>query len=218
MRRRVQWWWLGCALGWAATASAAGLVVVSKAPAAVTIDGDLGEWSGSPIRFDHTMLADATNVQDDRDLSGDVYVAYDSRYFYLAAAVTDDRLVMERSSGDLWQTDALEFWLGDQQFGFSLGGKEQRSIYATGWNDVDMRGARFVVVKRANGYNVETALPLAALSQALGQTLQPGARVPFAVGADDADVPGGNREGQEYFPPGYQWKRTDTFATAVLEQ
>ncbi|HET7559120.1 MAG TPA: hypothetical protein VFK80_04085, partial [Limnochordia bacterium] len=101
---------------------------------AITVDGSLAEWQGvTPIKLDATMTADAKDVTDDKDLSAVAYAADYSGTLYLAVDVTDDKIVMERNAdGNLWQSDAVEFWLGGQQFGITVD-KDTHKVAALSW-------------------------------------------------------------------------------------
>lgn len=197
-----------------AGAAAAG-VKVPAGPAA-QVDGDLGEWGGgSATAITSKMVADAPDVKDDKDLSAQVYTRHDAQNLYVAVNVTDDVLVFERSGGDIWQTDAVEVWIGGSQFGATLDASGQAYLHS--WQGADVSGAKVAVKKAGQGYAVEIALPYSLLKQVLGQEIKAGVSFPFAVGVDDADQSGGSREGQIYLPTGWKWGDTSTFTTATIE-
>ncbi len=74
-------------------------------------------------------------------------------------------------------------------------------------------GTKIVYKLTKTGYAVEARLPAEAV--AADVDARPGARVPFALGVNDADATG-RREGQLYFPQTWRHSNPDTFATAVL--
>jgi len=50
------------------------------------------------------------------------------------------------------------------------------------------------------------------VEQTLETTFEEGVTVPVAVGANDSDEEGTERQGQIYFPEGWAWNEVDTFA------
>jgi hypothetical protein len=181
---------------------------------AISVDGDLTDWPmWAPIEIDHTMTADATDVTDDADLSAVAQFAWDDDKLYVAIEVSDDVLVFERSGGDIWQNDAVEIWLGGQQFGVALADGE---TYVHSWGGMDTAQIEAALVTHDSGYTVEVAFPLELVEEATGTTSEAEATFPVAVGVNDADEPGGERVGQIYFPEGWVWGDPETFGTAVL--
>lgn len=181
----------------------------------ITVDGKLDDWLGvSMIYIDPAWVADAPEVDGAADLNGQAYVGYDNDYFYLAVRVTDDVLVFERDGGDIWQTDAVELWLNDAQIGFTrnIHGNDIASVFTGGLNAA---GIQVVVVVEANGYTVEAAIPRAEVEKVVSMTS--GTSFKFAVGIDDSDIPGSERQGQIYLPRGWVWNEPSTFANAVFE-
>lgn len=198
--------------------AAATAPAIIRTDAPITVDGDLSEWAGlgGQLEVDSSMVADATDVTDDSDLSLTAHLTYDDGWVYLGARVSDDVLVFERTGDAIWQNDSLEVWLGGQQFAAAL---VDEAPYLHAFGGADTADAEVAVVpggaSEGGGYTVELAIPRAALEEALETSLGAGVSLPVAVGANDADEAGGERLGQIYFPEGWTWGEPDSFE--VLE-
>ena len=99
--------------------TARGIPTISLTPpAAFAADGDMSEWESSgiiPIELGvntNSMGAPKVigTVTDDNDASMKLYMAVDDSNLYVAADVTDD--VFNVSSGNWWEQDAFELFLG----------------------------------------------------------------------------------------------------------
>jgi len=181
----------------------------------ITVDGSLDDWVGvRMIYIDPTWVADAPVVEGDADLNGQAYIGYDNDYLYLAVRVTDDVLVFERDGVDIWQTDAVELWLNDAQIGFTrnINGNDIAYVWSGGLNAASMQVA---VVVEANGYTVEAAIPRAEVEKVVSMTS--GTSFKLAIGIDDSDIPGSERQGQIYMPRSWVWGEPSTYANAVFE-
>lgn len=184
---------------------------IFRAEGPIAVDGDLSDWSQrGPIVADSSLVvADVPEVENDSDLSVSAHYAYDDNWLYVGAEVTDDVLIFERTGDAIWQTDAFEFWLGSQQFGVAI---SDASPYLHSFGELDIEEAEVALTPGDGGYTVEVALPRAVLEEALEMTFEEGTSVPVAVGADDSDEEGAERQGQVYFPEGWAWNEVDTFA------
>ncbi|CAA9583838.1 MAG: CBM9 [uncultured Truepera sp.] len=184
---------------------------IFRAPGPITVDGNLSDWSQrGPIQVGSSMVvADAPEVTDEGDLSATANLTYDDDWVYLGADVTDDVLVFERTGDAIWQTDSLEVWFGSQQFGVAV---SDAAPYLHSFGGMDIEEAEVAAIPHDGGYTVEVALPRAVVEETLEMTLEPGASLPVAVGANDADEEGGERVGQIYYPEGWTWGEPDTFA------
>lgn len=192
---------------------AAAEVLVPKVDG-IIVDGNLADWAGvEAIFIDSSLVADATDVQGDSDLSALAWLAYSADAFYLAARVTDDALVFERTGGDIWQNDCIELWINDKQNGLTINVNGENFIHS--WGGLNTSEAKVTVVKEENGYVLEAMLPKSMVSSTL--KLESGQAFKVAIGVDDADQSGGGRLGQIYFPEGWVWGQTSTFSDAVLE-
>jgi len=107
----------------AITNTAKGIPTISLNPPSFTADGDLSEWYDSGI--EPFMLATTDNswgtphiigaVNDDNDLSGEIWLAVDENYLYVAADVVDDvydGFQPGDGTGGWWENDVLELFIG----------------------------------------------------------------------------------------------------------
>ena len=79
---------------------------------AITIDGDLNDWTGVPkIPFTGRRTRDLEKVSDD-DFSASFMTSWTERGFYLAVEVSDDHFVVRQQSNpeDRWQNDTLQVY------------------------------------------------------------------------------------------------------------
>ncbi len=103
-------------------------------------DGDLSEWKALNIKPWKLRLSDGSEhvmtgfkVNNDDDLSADVYVALDKNYLYAAFDVTDDIVYADddkyMNSGTSWALDCPELELG-----LYNQGRSQHTAYKRGTN------------------------------------------------------------------------------------
>jgi len=96
------------------TNQAKGIPTISlDVPSNFIADGDLGEWTNSgimPFVINPTTGGVWSNVDDESDLNGTVYLAIDDDYLYFAADVIDDDYHF--GEGNWWDQDALQLFLG----------------------------------------------------------------------------------------------------------
>ena len=191
-------------------------VTIPKMVTAPTIDGNLVDWTGMPGYYvSSAWLSAGASVDNDDDLSLWFMVGYDSDNLYVAYRIIDDAIVMEQTGAEIWQTDCAELWLGPQQFGITLA--NGKDTYVHSWMGVDASKVKAALVKAAGGYTVEAAFPKAAVEASIGKKMVSGSSFQISFGADDADSPGGDRDGQIFFPDGWEWNSTSTYATATFE-
>lgn len=141
----------------------------------ITLDGELGDWDALPLATaEQPLVAGAAgNWQGPGDASAKFGVSTDDEFVYLAARVTDDRVL---------DNDALEFRLDSrpnavrvEDSRFDLG-KFRFTIPVSGnfqAVDVDnsqLSGAKAELHKTDGGYTVELAVPAALLDKAYGST------------------------------------------------
>lgn len=181
----------------------------------ITVDGSLGDWLGvRSIYIDPTWVSDAVDVEGDADLSAQAYLGYDDDNLYIAVRVTDDVLVFDRDSVDIWQTDAVEIWLNDAQIGLTrnYNGDDIAYVWSGG---LDASNIQVAVSVETNGYTVEASIPRAEVEKIV--PMQPGSSFKLAIGMDDSDIPGVERQGQIYLPRGWVWGNPSSFAEAAFE-
>jgi len=157
------------------------------------IDGHITEWPGIPhIELNrNTAYSFWGRITDIDDLSAIVRCGWDESYIYLAIEVADE-IVIGNDSTDVWRDDGIE-----------LGFDGLHDQYAWGWDDhqytivVDGRvtdrgvpatGVQTGVQQVLGGYNIEVAIPVAALSPGVPIS---GTVMGFTVGLHDDDD-GGN--------------------------
>jgi Carbohydrate family 9 binding domain-like len=176
-----------------------------------TIDGDLSEWQDvEAITIDSSRVTDKADVTDDSDLSITAYLAKDESSLYFAADVADDVLVFERAGDTLYETDALEFWLGDKQFAASFTeGLPVVHQFPFSGEQLDLSLLEYAVVYTDTGYSLEVRVPLELLPSAT--------EIAFAIGVDDADEEEGTAVAQLYYPEGWAWGDTTTYAVGTVE-
>lgn len=190
----------------------------------VVVDGKLEEWkiADSPIVISATTKAPlgmvsatpAYPVKSDADLSGQVALAWDREYLYVAGRMVDDHLVglpaglAHNLGGPPWSYDSLMVvvasfrqpmtpnspWHRTPFLGlrYSPPGPDARGearkvdTSRAGWW-VLPEGSRLAVAETLGGYNVEAAIPWAGL----GFDARPGERLFIGFLAADVD-PGEN--------------------------
>jgi hypothetical protein len=186
---------------------------IAKAP---TIDGNLADWAGMPGYYVSSLwLTAGAGVDNDDDLSLWFMVGYDDDNLYVAYRIIDNVLVMERTGANTWQTDCAELWLGSQQFGITL--ENGKNVYVHSWMGVDASKVKAALVPAAGGYTVEAAFPKSVVESSIGKKMVSGSSFQISFGADDADSSGGDRDGQIFFPAGWEWNSLSTYATATFE-
>jgi len=105
------------------TNTAKGIPTISLSPPSFTADGDLSEWYDSGI--EPFVLATTENswgtphiigaVNDDNDLSGEIWLAVDENYLYVATEVIDDVYDGYQAgdgTGGWWENDVFELFIG----------------------------------------------------------------------------------------------------------
>ncbi len=186
-------------------------IVIPQAAKPPVIDGDLGEWAGEPtFALTPEMVADAREVDGPEDLSAQVRCSWDAAALYLAAAVRDEKAQWVKEGQDSWwEADTIEFWAGGKQMALLLGPEK----IGTWSSEGPLAGAQVKMKIVAGGYQVEAALPWEAIGA--GGKHQPGMRLRFALGINDADDDTG-RQGQLYFPRTWVHSDPSSFAWATL--
>ncbi len=83
-----------------------------RAPAPITVDGDLSEWEKVPaIVLDKAESArnESGKWAGPQDCSGSMRMCWDSEYLYLAFDVTDDVFNQPFTGSDIWGGDCVQF-------------------------------------------------------------------------------------------------------------
>ena len=120
------------------TNEAKGIPTISlNVPSNFAADGDISEWADSgimPFVINPTTGGVWSNVDDDQDLSGTVYLAIDDDYLYFAADVIDDDYHF--GEGNWWDQDALQLffglydWRGPKHTSIKRGDEPDYIVYA----------------------------------------------------------------------------------------
>ena len=186
-------------------------LAVAQTAAALTIDGDLADWpaAAKPMGISHRMTGDAAKIAGPQDLSATMRLCWQGDALCLAAQVRDEKLLFPKpNEGRWWEWDSVEFWVGDVQCAMRLS-----DTNVTFWSKKPSGPGFAAKVKRtADGYVLEARVPVAKL---VGKPRR-GKRFRFALGVNDADATGGQREGQIYYPATWRHSSPGTFATVIL--
>jgi len=173
-------------------------VQAPRLPARPTIDGDLAEWANvPPLKIGREMASNLKDYGGEEDLSGQVRLAWDDGFLYVAAEVTDQQHSQPNQHKEMWQGDCIQLALrpggparassydGVQEFGLALtpAGPElwqwmpKEGVVADGSVAVVRQGTRTVY---------EAAIPWAALDMRPTAGAQPG----FSLTLNDNDGEG----------------------------
>ncbi|MCK5801574.1 MAG: hypothetical protein KAI66_02020 [Lentisphaeria bacterium] len=178
----------------------------------LTIDGAPSNW-GTAVNLEltHDMVAHAVQTEGPHDLSATVRLRWDAATLHLVVEVRDDKLRFAKADeSQWWLWDSIEFWIDDTQCALRPDGAQ-----VVFWcSDATVTGAQAQMKRTTKGYAVEMRLPL----EKLIDKAKPGREFRFALGINDADAAGGNREGQLYFPTTWRHSWPETFAKAVLSE
>jgi hypothetical protein len=197
---------------------------VSVSKSTITVDGDLSDWTTEvSATLDSSMVTDKTDITDDNDMSVTAYITYDDTNLYIGANVLDDATVFERGGDQLYQTDALEFWLGMNQYAVAMSeGEPILHQFSFSGTPSDLSAAQVALEYTDTGYAVEVAIPLVVVSAAVESDVAAGSSIQMAFGGDDTDTPGmaeeEAREGQLYYPADWEWGKPETYATITLAE
>lgn len=198
------------------TNEARGIATVALgAPSGFAADGELGEWSEiMPIRMAPslgTKIIANTTVDDDDDLSADVYLAAGDDALYLALEVTDDFFEPEGGANP-WENDGAEVYIGlydahgPRHQGYQRGAEPDYHLRITqaglvrenpAGGTVSVPGdENFSMTERfPTGYIIEARIPYDVLQIDEDTAFQPfdGMRVPLDIVLQDRD----SDEGQQ---------------------
>ncbi|MCC7349147.1 MAG: hypothetical protein IT446_01135 [Phycisphaerales bacterium] len=181
-----------------------GISQVADPPPAINGDIDrLGRLPGwIEINGSEHVSYGHTRWKGDSDLSGDVLLAWDLRFLYVAARVRDDVVAQKRSGTAMWEGDHVMLILDVPR---QQGIRNKSKVFQIGLSPGDLRtgtdplapeifqwfphagvieGARIGAKKTPEGYNVEAAIPWKALGI---ENPQRGLAVGFDICLSDAD-------------------------------
>jgi Carbohydrate family 9 binding domain-like len=173
-------------------------VFLTVAPA---IDGNLSDWTG--VSYGVAACTYGCNLRSgDSDLSGTVYLAYDSTNLYVAVQVRDDKYVQVTSGRNMYKGDDVEIQFDanlttdftsaslssdDYQIGLSAGNFGTVAPNAYRWYPRSSEASLSTVVvkakKAADGYALEAQIPWTVF----GVTPTSGAKYGCVVSLSDDD-------------------------------
>jgi hypothetical protein len=176
-----------------------------------TIDGNLNDWRLDfmiPAVLDTEeqiypgAAAAAASWDGPEDSSGKFYLMWDDTNIYMAVIMQDDDLIMNKSAGDIWNSDAIEIFFSTTnaiagctehyQYGFNADNQT--------WNWCNMDGAgqsaidylEVASTETDDGYICEAAIEY---GQMKSLDIEAGETIGFHPVFDDGDA-GGDREMQ----------------------
>ncbi len=92
------------------------------------VDSYLKDWTGGDlIQLDQSLI-ERGQVKDDKDLSGQIRLAWDEKALYFSAKVTDDDVLVRKSKGKIWLDDLLEIFIDPQGDGLYWYGAEDYQL------------------------------------------------------------------------------------------
>ena len=192
------------------------VVPIRRAVKSPVLDGALDEWPGTAIFVGskHVIASKTTPTSSagDQDSSARFHFAWDATGWWLAADVTDDKLVAPPAGADLWHADSIELWLGNEHWGLAPDGDKVRIAC---WSNPAMaKDCRAVARPTATGWRLEAFIPWSRIA-ALPKEPSANAELLLAVGVNDCDG-GPKRQCQLFYPPAYKHKVMSTHALARL--
>jgi len=171
--------------------------------AAPTIDGDLSDWFIGAYGVSNVVYG-IGNWSGNADLSGNLYVGWNSAYLFIAATVNDDTYKQLASGAQMYKGDSVEILFDadvagdfytttlnsdDYQLGLSCGQQPGMIPEAYLWYPSSRAGAATWAAVAcdliATGYRIEAAIPWAQL----GVTPSVGKHYGFAFSISDNDTP-----------------------------
>ncbi len=168
------------------------------------IDGALGDWRTKTEYPITAVVYGANNYSGASDLSGKFRIGWDYRALYIAAIVTDDRLVQTEHGANIFKGDEVEVQLDtnlygdfythylnadDYQIGLSIGNPPGTSPEAYLWyphgKARSLPEVQIGVTTNDHGYILEAAIPWTVF----GFKPHKGWLMGFAISVSDNDDP-----------------------------
>ncbi len=80
----------------------------------IQVDGYLRDWPNhAPLHLD-SHQAESGSLEDDADLSGDVWLGWNEDALFFAVKVKDQSQILKRSGKNIWQDDCFEIFVDPQ--------------------------------------------------------------------------------------------------------
>jgi hypothetical protein len=174
-------------------------LVAHRAKNAVVLDGRLDDWDLSSGINIAKMTTEYGSVENDNDLSGELYLMFDNNKLYVAAKVNDNDIVCNEVKTAIYKDDCIEIFTdpdnnglvwndpNDVQIGISPDPKARdNSVKSWSWfQKTNLVKQRRVVARWSlyeQGYIIEAAVDYKALK------INPSDRVSFSISIHDRDL------------------------------
>jgi len=171
-----------------------------------SIDGNLDDWnlkSMTPAVLDTKeqifsgVAPGAASWDGPQDSSGKFYLMWDDKNVYVGVVMKDDKIVTNKSGGDIWNADAVEVFftlpqaaathVGTEHYQYGLNAKSMK------WNWCNMEGAgqkepdyvQTASTETADGYIIEAAINYSNMKSL---NFQAGEVLGFHAVFDDTDT------------------------------
>ena len=162
------------------------------ASAGVTLDGDLTEWSASPVL--PLLYGVGYDPADTEDLGATTRLMWDESHLYVAIEVEDNEFHQPYHGDIVWMADSVELWIEDSNWSFSLtpGGPQ---VFLDERPDKHLDAVvdtvPLAVARRGNRVIYEAAFPADELPQI---HLGAGTALHFSLLVNDLDPSGPNEK------------------------
>ena len=166
-----------------------------------SIDGKLDDWSlnaMTPAVLDtkEQIFSGADTWTGTQDSSGNFYLMWDNKNVYVGAVMKDDKIVVNKDGGNIWNADAVEIFFtkpekaaatGTEHYQYGLTAKSMK------WNWCNMENAgqkepayvQIASTTTADGYIIEAAIEY---SNMISLNFQAGEVLGFNAVFDDTDA------------------------------
>ena len=170
--------------------------IARKMPAPPALDGRFDDWKGM------TRIALVNPKVNGADASGMGYLAWDDGHLYVGIDMRDNQVMNRMHRGKLYRQDSLELFVStepretdpgygprDQQFFMTPDSQEGGPIVGEvvdreAGKVVDVKGAKYHIGRKRDGWVVEAALPWSAFKEFTGRV---GAPMALELRVNDAD-------------------------------
>ncbi|MGE5295759.1 MAG: sugar-binding protein, partial [Solirubrobacterales bacterium] len=179
------------------------LIITCLKGTPTALDGDLSDWNlqaMTPAVLDAAaqINSGATTWTGVDDCSAQFYVEWDETNIYVAIIVKDDKVVTNKTDGNIWNADCAEVFFGTTNLGTSASDHTQHYQFGLNgngqfWNWCNMDSAgqslpnfvQMASVRTPTGYVCEAAIQHARMS---ALTFKAGTTLGFHPAVDDTDA------------------------------